>query len=33
VAIRALNDKIASDERVDRAMLPIGDGVTLARRR
>lgn len=33
VAIRDLNDKIASDERVDRVMLPIGDGVTLARLR
>lgn len=33
VAIRALNAKIANDERVDRVMLPIGDGMTLARRR
>jgi predicted O-methyltransferase YrrM len=33
VVIRNLNDKIALDERVDRVMLPIGDGVTLARRR
>ncbi len=30
VAIRALNDKIATDERVEVAMLPIGDGMTLA---
>jgi caffeoyl-CoA O-methyltransferase len=30
VAIRALNDKIATDERVDVAMVPIGDGMTLA---
>ena len=33
VVIRKLNDDIALDERVDRVMLPIGDGVTLARRR
>ena len=32
-AIRALNEKIAADERVDLAMTPIADGVTLARRR
>jgi predicted O-methyltransferase YrrM len=32
-AVRALNVKIASDERVDRVMLPIADGMTLARRR
>jgi predicted O-methyltransferase YrrM len=25
--------RIATDERVDRVMLPIGDGVTLVRRR
>ncbi|MEP6807311.1 MAG: class I SAM-dependent methyltransferase [Chloroflexota bacterium] len=31
VAIRALNDAIATDERVDLAMVPIADGVTLAR--
>ena len=30
-AIRALNEKIAADERVDLAMTPIADGVTLAR--
>ena len=30
-AIRALNEKIATDERVDVAMTPIADGVTLAR--
>ncbi|HET9539003.1 MAG TPA: class I SAM-dependent methyltransferase, partial [Candidatus Limnocylindria bacterium] len=30
-AIRALNEKIAVDERVDLAMTPIADGVTLAR--
>lgn len=32
-AIRALNAKIAADERVDHVILPIGDGLTLARRR
>jgi predicted O-methyltransferase YrrM len=30
-AIRALNDAIAADERVDVVMTPIADGVTLAR--
>jgi predicted O-methyltransferase YrrM len=30
-AIRALNDAIAADERVDVAMTPIADGLTLAR--
>ena len=29
-AIRALNEKVAADARVDVAMLPIGDGLTLA---
>jgi caffeoyl-CoA O-methyltransferase len=32
-ALQALNDKIHADARVDMAMLPIGDGVTLARKR
>ena len=32
-AIRALNDKIAADERVDIVLLPLADGLTLARRR
>ena len=31
VAIREINDHIASDERVDVVMVPIGDGLTLAR--
>ena len=31
LAIRALNAAIATDERVDVAMVPIADGVTLAR--
>lgn len=30
-AIRALNDKIAADERVEPVMLPLADGLTLAR--
>ncbi|HEX5507621.1 MAG TPA: methyltransferase, partial [Pseudolabrys sp.] len=33
VPIRALNDKISRDERVDRVVLPVGDGMTLARPR
>jgi predicted O-methyltransferase YrrM len=33
VAIRALNAKIAGDERVDVALLPIADGLTLVHRR
>lgn len=32
-AIRALNDKIHRDPRVDMSLLPIGDGVTLALKR
>ncbi|MFU8816409.1 MAG: class I SAM-dependent methyltransferase [Pseudomonadales bacterium] len=32
-AIKALNDKIRDDARVDAVMLPLGDGLTLARRR
>jgi predicted O-methyltransferase YrrM len=32
-ALRALNGKIAKDERVDVSMLPLGDGLTLARKR
>ena len=30
-AIRALNEKIAADERVDPVILPIGDGLTMVR--
>ena len=30
-AIRALNDKIAVDERVDMTLLPLADGLTMAR--
>lgn len=32
-AIRALNEQIARDERIDIVMLPIGDGLTIARKR
>lgn len=32
-ALRALNAKIGRDERVDVSMVPIGDGLTLARKR
>jgi len=33
VAIRALNDLVATDPRVDAVMLPIADGITIVRRR
>ena len=33
VAIRQLNDMIFRDERVDISLIPIGDGLTLARRK
>jgi caffeoyl-CoA O-methyltransferase len=33
VAIRALNKKLHEDERVDVCLVPIGDGLTLARKR
>jgi predicted O-methyltransferase YrrM len=33
VAIRAFNDALARDERVDVALLTVGDGLTLARKR
>ncbi len=31
-SIRALNTKIAADDRVDKVMIPIGDGMSLARK-
>jgi len=33
VAIRAVNDHVAADPRVDAVMLPIADGITIVRRR
>ncbi len=33
VALRALNTKLAGDERITLCLLPVADGVTLARRR
>jgi caffeoyl-CoA O-methyltransferase len=33
VAIRAFNDHVVADDRVDVVMLPIGDGLTLARKK
>lgn len=33
VALRAFNDALHHDERIDLSLLPIGDGVTLARKR
>jgi predicted O-methyltransferase YrrM len=32
-AMRAVNDRVAADDRVDAVMLPLRDGVTVARRR
>jgi predicted O-methyltransferase YrrM len=32
-ALQALNDKLHTDQRIDLALLPIGDGLTLARKR
>lgn len=33
VAIRALNEKLKTDERIDVSLVPIGDGVIMARKR
>jgi caffeoyl-CoA O-methyltransferase len=33
VAIRAFNDLVATDARVDAVMLPVSDGLTLLRKR
>ncbi len=32
-ALRSMNEKVFADERVDACLLPIGDGLTLARKR
>ncbi len=32
-AIRAINEKVGADDRVDMAMVPTGDGLTIARKR
>jgi caffeoyl-CoA O-methyltransferase len=33
VAIRTFNDHVAADDRVEASMIPVGDGLTLARKR
>ena len=33
VAIRAFNDMVAADDRVDTVMIPLGDGLTILRKR
>ena len=33
IALRAFNEKLAVDERISLSMLPLADGLTLARKR
>jgi predicted O-methyltransferase YrrM len=33
VALRAFNDRLHADQRIDLSLVPIGDGITLARKR
>jgi predicted O-methyltransferase YrrM len=33
VAIRLFNDTLHRDQRVDMSLIPVGDGLTLARKR
>jgi caffeoyl-CoA O-methyltransferase len=33
IAVRDFNDHAAADDRVDLVMVPIGDGLTLARKK
>ena len=33
VAIRAINAKVAADSRVSRSLVPVGDGLLLARKK
>jgi caffeoyl-CoA O-methyltransferase len=33
IAVRDLNDHAAADDRVEVAMVPLGDGLTLARKK
>jgi caffeoyl-CoA O-methyltransferase len=32
-AIRAFNDRLARDDRVEKVMLPVSDGLTIARKK
>lgn len=31
IAVKAFNEQVRSDERVEQVMLPLGDGMTIAR--